>query len=295
MSKIVWLCLWIIPGWALGVESILDARGRRVPLNPKPQRVVSLALSSDVMLFDMMPSSERHRIAALSFFVDDATYSLIADDAARIKGRVGQDMEGLTALKPDLVICATYSSAAKIKALENAGIKTFVMGGFGSIEGIFTNLKYLSQLVHLPDAGAKISQASVRRLKAIESKTATFTKKATILNFSADGTLWGKNTSFNSAAEAAGLVNLARDHGVVGWKKVSLETIAALNPNFVVAVGLESNRSSVVSRIQGSLGWKHIKAVRDGKILLVPGPLMSSASHRIVDLVELMHEHAYGE
>ena len=63
----------------------MDATKTRLDFEHKPQRIVSLGLSADEVLLDMV---EPDRIAALTYLADDAGISPAADKAVRVKGRV---------------------------------------------------------------------------------------------------------------------------------------------------------------------------------------------------------------
>lgn len=71
----------------------------------KPERIVPLTLSASEMLVDLVP---RERIAALHEIAGSRAYSNIRD---RIEGirLIAPDVEEVIALRPDLVIVASYA------------------------------------------------------------------------------------------------------------------------------------------------------------------------------------------
>ncbi|MGM9519857.1 MAG: ABC transporter substrate-binding protein, partial [Phascolarctobacterium sp.] len=65
--------------------SVTDATGFKLNFTAKPQRIISLSISTDEILLDLVPTAS---IVALTKYVDDAGISNVVERAQEVKGRV---------------------------------------------------------------------------------------------------------------------------------------------------------------------------------------------------------------
>ena len=83
--------------------TLTDATGTAVAFMHKPQRIVSLSISTDEILLDLVAAK---RIVALTTYVDDVGISNAVVKAKAVQGRVqpGSNPEGILALKADVIL-----------------------------------------------------------------------------------------------------------------------------------------------------------------------------------------------
>ena len=82
--------------------TVTDATGTKLSFSEKPQRIVSLNVSADEILLDMVDSK---RLAALSLLADDPGICSAGEKVKSVKGRAqGSNLESVLAMQPDLVI-----------------------------------------------------------------------------------------------------------------------------------------------------------------------------------------------
>lgn len=67
------------------IYTLTDATGTKVSFTKKPERIVSLSISTDEILLDLV---EPKRIVALTKYVDDEGISNATEQAKAVKGRV---------------------------------------------------------------------------------------------------------------------------------------------------------------------------------------------------------------
>jgi ABC-type Fe3+-hydroxamate transport system substrate-binding protein len=89
----------------------------------------------------------------------------------------------------------------------------------------------------------------------------------------------GKDTIIDSLLSQMGLKNAVTQKG---WPKISVESLLQLNPDFIIAAGNPNDLSKTTKVLKSKTGWKHFKAVKHGKIILIEPSLLSSTSHHIV-------------
>ena len=142
------------PASGRGGYSVVDATKTRLDFEHKPQRIVSLGLSADEVLLDMV---EPDRIAALTYLADDAGISPAADKAVRVKGRVQSgSLESVLAQKPDLVLVPNWTDLNFVELLRGAGVNVYVYKTPTTVKEIKQTICELSNVVDERVAGGKI-------------------------------------------------------------------------------------------------------------------------------------------
>ena len=82
------------------IYSVTDATGQKLSFYEKPQRIISMNVSVDEILLDLVDSK---RIAALTYFADDPSICSAGEKVKQVKERVqGSNIEWIVALQPDL-------------------------------------------------------------------------------------------------------------------------------------------------------------------------------------------------
>ncbi|MGM9583117.1 MAG: ABC transporter substrate-binding protein, partial [Phascolarctobacterium sp.] len=114
--------------------SVIDATGTRVNFVQKPHRIVSLSISTDEILLDLVPAKH---ITALTKYADDAGISNVVERARAIEGRV-QDTnpESILALKPDLILMPDFTSRDTIESLREMHLPVYVYKAPYDMKGI---------------------------------------------------------------------------------------------------------------------------------------------------------------
>ena len=103
--------------------SVVDATGTRLDFEEKPVRIMSMNISIDEVLWEIV---EKDRIVALSKLADDPQISSISKEVKNLKGRVSSgNIEQILAYQPDLIIVPDYNMGF-IKSLRSLGLKVCV-------------------------------------------------------------------------------------------------------------------------------------------------------------------------
>lgn len=85
---------------------VVDSTGTKMHFTKKPERIVSLTISTDEILLELVAVE---RIAALTYLVDDPGISNAVEKSKKVSARLdGNSAEAILALKPDLVIVADF-------------------------------------------------------------------------------------------------------------------------------------------------------------------------------------------
>ena len=279
-------CFTFAASWCLGDFSLEDSRGRKVRIKANA-RIVSGFVGADEILYHLLESQPK-RILALSPLAKDKRYSSIYKKAAVWSQQFGDELEALLAMKPDLVIVASYTRPEWLNILDRAGVQSYVIGNFSSIKDIQLNIKTLGDLVQMHGRAKDLLKTFDQGIRNLQKTCGS--RSVSILNYSSTGTVLGRGTIFTSALESLGLENSAAKAGVKGWARVSRESILQMNPDFIVVEGTRKDKSERLKELKSQVAWRDLAAVKRERLIFVPSRYLSSVSHYLLNAMELICE-----
>ena len=241
-----------------------------------PQRVVAGSVLAAESLLGVLPQG---RIAGAHLFAADPGYSLVAARAAELQ-LVGATPEELLSVEPDLVLVDAYTRAETLALLAAAGVPVVRTADPHSFADIETNLRMIARVTHLDDEFVAVAAKMREQLARVEGVGETLPGWRLL---SLDGALhtYGKGSLFDAVARAAGAVNIAAERGVGAFRKLDIEEVLAWRPDALVLAGAPGQR--VPDWVRQFPGLDLLPCVPQGRLLFVPGPLLSTTSHRLVD------------
>ncbi|MEM7099667.1 MAG: ABC transporter substrate-binding protein [Pseudomonadota bacterium] len=207
--------------------------------------------------------------------------------------------EGVLSLSPTLVLGEDdMGPPATIEQLRATGIETRKLAEAHDIEGILDKVRCIARIFGLDE---QAQQAAVDKYSPLLNQLAevdqgTDIKAALVLSL-ADGVpmAGGADTSAQGVLSMAGATNVFDEF--TGWKPVSLEAMAASNPEFIVMPtrGLKAagGREAVLQHPAVRLtpaGQKGQLIDIDGMTLLGFGPRTLDAAHRLAILFGTLSE-----
>ena len=240
-----------------------------------PRRVVSLNLTADEMLVEMLPPE---RLVGVTRWADDPEMSNVAGRVPAAAERLPRaDLERLIALRPDLVVVSEYTDADFLRLLEKSGLRHHRLSGLASLAGIRAAITDLGQLVACPGAAARL----VARMDAILGELARRldgARRPRVLYWSDPHTA-GADSALGSLIEAAGAVNVGRELGLRGIVPISGERAFVADPD-VVLLTLGSGAAGSLRRHPL---LSRTRAAREGRVVEMPNRLLVALSDRAAD------------
>lgn len=238
-------------------------------------RIVSVSVPGDEMLAELLEKcGKKADLVAVSALAGDGRYADVRPWALRLE-RASDSLEKILALKPTLVVASSFNRHQLREFLQKQTFKSHVLESFSSLEDIYGHLKTLGALTDCAAESANLIESLRIRLQALKQRTKALGTNNKILFFATQGYTYGKNTTQNSLSEHLGLRNVA-GRSLVGWSKISMESLLEDEPDFVVVAGAEQAKEA-----QTFPGLKRLKAVRNGKIVVVQGKYLDSLSQTI--------------
>ena len=222
------------PASGRGGYSVVDATKTRLDFEHKPQRIVSLGLSADEVLLDMV---EPDRIAALTYLADDAGISPAADKAVWVKGRVQSgSLESVLAQKPDLVLVPNWTDLNFVELLRGAGVNVYVYKTPTTVKEIKQTICELSNVVDERVAGGKIVAGMEKELAFVRARVGNIAPEEhiSVMALSYMGPFGVKGTTFADICNYAEVKNVVAEYDLPPNAAFSEETLIRLNPDLLV-------------------------------------------------------------
>jgi iron complex transport system substrate-binding protein len=249
---------------AAGVPpAVRDDAGRAIQLDGPARRIVSLVPSVTETIVALGAAD---RLVARTDF--DHAPELAG--LPSVGGGLDPSIEALVRLEPDLVVAWNARDDAGLRArLEASGVPVYA-AAIEDTAGVFATIERLGVLLER-DAAADLVARALRDTLAAIAREAAEGPRPRVL-FLLDGApprTAGPGTFISEILSVAGgepaYPALSGD-----WPAIALETVVA-NPPDVVLVPIGEGE---VPELGARPGWRRVPAVRDGRVVGVPGDLV---------------------
>jgi iron complex transport system substrate-binding protein len=275
------------------------------------RRLLALLFLSTAFLSAATPEPPRkgiaERVVSMSPHYTSIVYDLGAQDAlvgvtdfcrtpppARLKPRVGgfldPNIERIVQLRPDLVLMLE-SHGAKVGMLRKLGLRVLVMGN-DRLSDVYGAYDALGAALGRPRQAAAAKARLKARLKAVERASPRNGVSVLFIVGKDAGRMSnlyaaGPHTFPDEVMRLAGLRNVVEDSRV-RYPVISRETVLKRDPDLVIQMPPEGVRAQdLAAREMGSWRtWRDLRAVREGRVFLVPDPGMMVPGPNTADLAE---------
>lgn len=262
--------------------TLTDATGETVVFAETPRRIVSLNPDFTENLFALAAGD---RIVGVTAFCN------YPPEAAK-KERVGDlwtpNLEKILSLAPDLILATQEGNRPQtVQALRELQLRVFVSSSARSLEGYLGNLSELSRIVGEEGRGkelvarfrAEISRAGERTAGRKHPRVFFQLGRAPLVT-AARGTIIGE------LIEIAGGENIAAGASL-RYPSFSREKVLADDPDLVI-IALEEAEAKICREEWEKFG--SLSAVKSGGIYLIDPDLVSRASPRLAEGLEILVE-----
>ncbi|WP_110515142.1 ABC transporter substrate-binding protein [Herpetosiphon llansteffanensis] len=272
--------------------TIKDSLGREVTLQAAPSRIVSLAPSNTEMLFAVGAGD------ALVGVTKYCNYPEAAKSIDQIGGFSAKSisLETIVALKPDVVFSGDESQQTVIDALAQANIPVIAIKA-ENFAAVYENINLIGQATNHPSEAAQVVADMQTRIDAVTAKTSTIATadKLSVFYEVYDEPLMtaGPQTFIGQLIELAGGVNIFAELSEE-YPEISAEEVLNRQPAVIIGPDTRSEKFSAEIIAQRP-GWSEIKAVKDGKVLVLNGDILSRPGPRLADALEAISQALYPE
>jgi len=258
--------------------------GKKIVLDRKPEKIVSLSASSTEALFAIEAGKQ---VVA----VDDQSNFPVEAPKTKLSG-LTPNVEAIAAYQPDLVI-AQADANDMVAGLEKLHRQVLILSAAKSFDDMYAQFRLLGRATgHVSEAEGLVKRTEQEIAKVVtgvqkpQQALSYYHELTTELYSSTSKTFIGQvYTLFGlkNIADAADTV----DSG--GYPKLSPEHILKSNPDLIFLADSKCCNQNA-DTVKGRPGWGTLKAVQGGHVVLLDDDLASRWGPRIVELVRAVGE-----
>lgn len=280
---------------------VVDDTGRQMAIPPHPSRIVSLTYGTDEILLDLV---EENRVIGISRYSGNPDISFLpAEKAERIPHRVGNDVEQIMALKPDLVISSTAMPADVTHVLRSSGVPVYVSLVASNWNEMEEKVRGVAKAVHEEEAGESMVQDMEDKRAALEEKLSAIgpSDERCALGLSFRGILGKKGTLFSEVLAMAHVKDGAARYDVPKGTNayLSLEILPEIDPDVILLpvwkVKAGDDEKEFAREIMENPAYRDVKAVKNGRLIPFPEKYKYVMSQHITDAMEASARAVYPE
>jgi iron complex transport system substrate-binding protein len=213
-----------------GREALRDAGGAVVPLQ-RYARIASVSLVADHVLSALCEPERVIAVTGRSKRSPRFGYL----HAARASIETLEDLEGILALEPDLLITNHFGDPRYAARLRERGVTLFDLGEMHGMETLIPNIHTIAALIGAPERGARMAARLQRRMAAIARDIPLEGRPSGLFVSKYGKQLFGgtRRTSYHDVIVAAGLRDAAAER-YEGWPSLDAEQVLALDPDVLI-------------------------------------------------------------
>ncbi len=277
------LCLLLVGLAGSAVPTPGGAAAPRVAPGAAPQRIVALAPSAAEILFALGVAP---RVVAVSDFAAGLP-------EAAGKPRVGgftPDVERILALRPDLaVVSRDGTDRASAERLASLGVPVVVTEGT-SLAGVRQDVVRVGEAVGEEAAARRLAARMLQREEAARARALRrpgAPPRVAVVIWPDPPILAGPSSFLGDLLRAANARNCVPDE-TGEWPRISPETLLAWNPDVVVRPETRENAAAFRTAFASVQPWSRLSAVREGRVVGLPGDWLERPGPRLVDALEAL-------
>jgi iron complex transport system substrate-binding protein len=266
------------------VGSLKDDFGDPVRIGEPPRRIVSLNPATTEILF---------ALGAGSRLVGRSNYDLWPDSAKLIQALgngIQPNVEAVLGTRPDLVVLyASQDNRPAAGRFRAAGVNTLSLKN-DSIADFRRTVETLGAILGDSVRARLVTDSVYHTIDRVRASTARLTRPTVFWHiWDAPLITIGAGSFMNELVNIAGATNVYADIEAPS-KTISLEDVARRDPEFILAGPIGA------AKIAGDPRWRIVRAVRNGKVLIVDTVVVARPSVRLgeaaLSLANLLHPGA---
>jgi iron complex transport system substrate-binding protein len=255
-----------------------------LPLAASPQRIVSLNLCTDSILFELV---DRSRIASVTHLALDPQFSYFWDEVGSIPINHGLAEEVLI-LEPDLVLAGTYTAQPTTALLRSLGLPLVAIEPAESFDEFRAGFRAVAAAVDETARAERLLAELDARIGAVRPAGMAGRPRAVV--FRPNAFTVGTRSLVTDVLAAAGFENLSVQLGLEQSSFLPIERLILAGPDLIVLADPEPEYPSLAHAV---LGHRGIEVLLGGHALsrprmsvVVPANLWTCGGSFLADAVE---------
>ncbi len=242
-----------------------------------PQRVVSQTVGTDDLLLALAAPGQ---IAALSHLAQDERYSPSFREARKHPHLANSDAEAVLRFRPDLVIATSYTEAEVLNLLRRAKVNLLILERYETLQDLYANARRIGKALGREARAEELIRQWQARVEALRVKLQGV-KPVRVLAVGLYPFTAGAGTTFQDLCEHAGALNVAAEAGLKGHAPTPGEQVLSWRTEVLVAPGEPG--FDMKARLLELPPYKFLPALKQGRLVELPGSLMAATSQARID------------
>jgi iron complex transport system substrate-binding protein len=267
--------------------TVTDDAGRKVTIERRPERVVSLAPANTEIVYAL---GLGERVVGVTTFDD---YPPQVKDVPKVGDFTNPNLEAIAGAKPDIVLVTGGVQADVLSKLEKLGAKVLVVDP-QSLDGVSRAIVTLGVALGAQKAAGATADKMAADLAAIRAAVGKEPARSAFIEIG-----WkplftaGAGTLMDDMLLAAGGTNVVKEKGYVGY---SIEQLVKDQP--YAYLGTKSSIEPV-DGVPDRPGYEALTAIEQGRIYSLDDNVVSRPGPRVVEgvrqIAEALHPEAFGK
>ena len=263
-------------GWPREVET---SEGR-ITLEGPPQRILTYSLGHDEMVIALVAPE---RIAAIGKFATNDFYSNITEQASELP-IFEKGAENVLAANPDLFIVSKFTKQDIVDLVKEAGVPVVRPALENSAEGNIPNILLMGYMFGTEERALELVADIRSRLALVSERVPPPGDESrptviSISRYSDSISVSAGGTTGSAIVETAGGVDAAARDGLDGFQTISVESIAAMNPDFVIIPQAGDGAVTLRDDLLKDPVLASVPAIANGEVHIVDAPSFITLSH----------------
>ncbi len=263
--------------------TLIDDLGREVKIDKPPQRIVSHVPSITEILFAL---GLDERVVGVDSYSD-------YPEAAKLKEKIGgfynPSVEKIVGLGPDLVF-TNGDVESLLTQLGQLGI-TYIVLRPKDMDGIIKNIELIGRVTDTQDKAGKLIKDMQTRISDVAERVKSASRPKVF--YIIDATDLNNPWTAGPGSFIDALINLAGGENIgakapVAWAKFSIEEVINSDPQIIIADAQMGTAITSKEKLVNHPIWQRITAVKQDKVFIIDGDLVSRSGPRIVQGLEEM-------
>ena len=242
------------------------------------------------------------RLTAVYPFFQDPEVSNVSDLLADVPV-IGFEPEEVVALEPDIVIASQFTNPDLVGVVQSAGIPVIRASEDGGGDGDIPNILLIAYALGAETRALELISEIETRLEYVQDSIIYHQKQDVglpgVLAISRFTDIYaaGSNTNLDEIILAAGAYNPAAEAGIDSYQQVSIESIAAINPEMIIITQPSESAVEFAEELRASPVLQDVPAVVNGAVHPVDPTYFTTLSHwnvrGIEELAKLLYPRAF--
>ena len=257
----------------------IQAMNGNIVINQEPQRILTVSLGHDEMLFGFV---ELDKIVATTSFSQDPGGNIF--EFSNGLPVITADPEVIITQDPDIVFADPYANPNLLDALSDLNIPVIQTTLHNDVEGRRADILLMGYALGELESAKNLINILDERIKFINSYTETkdVNEKPKILSLTYYDAYWtgGLGSTEGSIIDLAGGINIAAESGVQSNDMITKESLISMNPDvIIIPQSKEWGGESFFNDLISDNTLKEIQAIKNDKVYLVDPRYFTTLSH----------------